>query len=75
MIHGDDWKYGHQKNLRKNAIKALKSYGGKLIEVPYTKGISSEALGKIQSLGMATPFSRVGMLRRLLDIKKNHKVS
>ena len=70
MIHGDDWKYGHQKNLRKNAIKALKSYGGKLIEVPYTKGISSEALGKIQSLGIATPFSRVGMLRRLLDIKK-----
>lgn len=70
MIHGDDWKFGYQKNLRKNAIKALKKFGGKLIEVPYTRGVSSEALSKSQSLGLSTPYSRVSMLRRLLDIKK-----
>ena len=29
MIHGDDWKYGKEKSLRVNALKALKKYGGK----------------------------------------------
>ena len=43
MIHGDDWSSGQQLNLRKNAIKVLKSFGGKLIEVPYTKGVSCRA--------------------------------
>ena len=41
VVHGDDWKSGPDKILRKNAINALKQYGGKLIEVPYTKGVSS----------------------------------
>ena len=48
MIHGDDWISGPQLNLRKNAIKVLKSFGGKLIEVPYTKGASSAALAMSQ---------------------------
>ena len=43
MIHGDDWVTGKQATLRKNVIN-IKKYGGKLIEVPYTKGISSEAI-------------------------------
>ena len=43
MIHGDDWKKGYDKSLRNNAIKALKACKGKLIEIPYTKGISSDA--------------------------------
>ena len=70
MIHGDDWKYGNEKSLRVNALKALKKYGGKLIEIPYTKGISSDALTKFHNLNLVTPDSRRGMLRRLLEIKK-----
>ncbi len=70
MIHGDDWKYGKEKSLRVNALKALKKYGGKLIEIPYTKGISSDALTKFHNLSLVTPDSRRGMLRRLLEIKK-----
>ena len=70
MIHGDDWKYGFQKRLRNNAIKSLKKYGGKLIEVPYTKGISSDAINRFQNLSLVTPDLRRGMLKKLIQLKK-----
>lgn len=41
LMHGTDWKKGVQKETRNKAIKALKKYGGKLVEIPYTKGIST----------------------------------
>jgi len=69
MIHGDDWQKGSQIILRKNALKALKKYGGKLIEVPYTKDISSTALAEQQfSLGI-TPEVRLKSLKRNLASK------
>ena len=30
--------------IRRKVLKIMKSYGGKLIEIPYTKGVSSSAL-------------------------------
>ena len=44
LVHGDDWKVGYMSGIRKKVIKIMKSYGGKLVEIPYTKGISSAAL-------------------------------
>lgn len=44
FIHGDDWLFNKDKWLRENVIKALNSYGGKLIEIPYTKVVSSNKL-------------------------------
>ena len=69
MIHGDDWKKGYDKSLRNNAIKALKACKGKLVEIPYTKGISSDALTKSQNLNLVTSDTRRGMLKRLLQAK------
>ena len=64
MLHGDDWLKGKELNLRKKVKKTLESYGGKLIEVPYTKGISSQALADQRySLGI-TPEIRLKSLRR-----------
>ena len=40
MIHGDDWKSGNMSHIRKNCLKVLKTYGGKLVEIPYTKGVT-----------------------------------
>ena len=37
VVLGDDWKTGHMSIIRKNVLKVLKKYGGKLIEIPYTK--------------------------------------
>ena len=41
VVHGDDWKKGVQKQTRQRVIDALNEWGGKLHEVPYTKGILS----------------------------------
>ena len=69
LIHGDDWKVGYQKEIRDKVIKALKSYGGKLIEIPYTKGISSSALSFQLTSNSLTPDIRRNMLRRLIEAK------
>ena len=50
VVHGDDWKRGPQKKTREKIINVLKKWDGKLIEVPYTKGISTtEILKRIKS--------------------------
>lgn len=36
VIHGDNWKTGPQAAIRESALRALETYGGQLIEVPYT---------------------------------------
>jgi len=69
MIHGDDWTQGPLLNLRKKAINALSKYGGKLIELPYTKGASSTALSSNQILLGTTPENRLKKLKRSLDVK------
>jgi phosphoenolpyruvate phosphomutase len=69
FIHGDDWKKGVQKNTRLKVIKLLKKNKGKLIEIPYTKNISSSTI-KSKLVNLLTPTSRVSILKRLLDTKK-----
>lgn len=69
VVHGDDWKEGAQKETRQAVIDALKEWGGKLIEIPYTVGISSTQLNKaIKEVG-TTPQLRLTSLRRLLAAK------
>lgn len=40
VVHGNDWIEG-QSEVRKKVIETLSEIGGELIEVPYTKGIST----------------------------------
>lgn len=68
FIHGDDWKKGIQKKTRKNVIKLLKKNKGKLIEVAYTKNVSSSSI-KSNLINHLTPVSRVSNLKRLMDNK------
>jgi len=70
IIHGDDWAQGPLLDVRRNTIKALKSYGGKLIEVPHTKDISSTSLIQSQLEIGTTPETRLRTLRRTLSSKK-----
>ena len=41
VVHGDDWKEGVQRSTRENVIKTLSKWGGRLIEIKYTEGISN----------------------------------
>jgi phosphoenolpyruvate mutase len=69
VVHGDDWVEGIQRKTRERVITTLAEWGGNLIEVPYTDGISSTALqGALKELGV-TPDIRRARLRRLLMAK------
>ena len=69
FMHGDDWKNGIQKSIRKKVISELKKNNGKLIEVPYTKNISSTSI-KDELVNRLTPSSRISNLKRLILSKK-----
>ena len=69
FIHGDDWKSGIQKNQRKKVIKALKKINSKLIEVPFSRNISSSEI-KHKIVKLSSPINRVSKLKRLMNAKK-----
>lgn len=69
VVHGDDWKTGVQSGTRQRVIDALAQWGGELIEVPYTKDISSTALQAAMKEVGTTPAIRLKSLRRMLRVK------
>ena len=69
VVHGDDWSSGVQLGTRQKVIKTLNEWGGKLVEIPYTPGISSTQLNKdLKEIG-TTPNVRLRTLRRLIASK------
>ena len=69
IIHGDDWLEGPDKYIRDEVFKVMEAMGGKVIEIPYTKGITSSGLAEeLESLG-TTPQARLKSLRRLITAK------
>ena len=69
VVHGDDWREGVQRKVREDVIATLAEWGGELIEVPYTQGISSTQLNKaLKEIG-TTPDLRRNKLRRMLNAK------
>ncbi|MDD5193384.1 MAG: phosphoenolpyruvate mutase [Candidatus Nanoarchaeia archaeon] len=69
VVHGDDWRTGIQKPIRSKVIEVLKEWGGEIVEVPYTKEISSTQLNEaLKEIG-TTPEVRLKKLRRLIDSK------
>lgn len=69
IIHGDDWLEGPDKYIRDEVFKVMEGLGGKVIEIPYTKGITSSGLAEeLESLG-TTPQARMKSLRRLITAK------
>ena len=69
IIHGDDWLEGPDKYIRDEVFKVMDAMGGKVIEIPYTKGITSSGLAEeLESLG-TTPQARLKSLRRLITAK------
>ena len=48
FVHGTDWRKGPQLSNRNKLIKTMKKWNGKVIEIPYTKGISSSKIWKYQ---------------------------
>ncbi len=69
VVHGDDWRTGVQADVRRRVIETLAEWGGELVEVEYTKGISSTQLHRaLREIG-TTPDVRRRLLRRLVSAK------
>ena len=69
VVHGDDWKEGVQKATRERVIDCIRKWGGVLVEIPYTQGISSTRLNQALKAVGTTPDRRLKSLRRLLQAK------
>ena len=70
VVHGDDWKEGVQQKTRQRIIETMAQWGGKVIDIPYTQGISSTAMNqRLKEIG-TTPEIRMKRLRRLINAKK-----
>jgi len=69
VVHGDDWQTGVQQKTRERVIETLKEWGGQLVEVPYTRDISSSAIQQsLREIGI-TPANRQQRFKRLLQVK------
>ena len=69
LVHGDDWRTGFQKPIRDEAVSILASYGGRLVEYPYSKADRFAELEAHARTDLAMPDIRRGRLRKLLAIK------
>ena len=69
VLHGDDWKTGIQAATRQKIVDVMSEWGGKVIDIPYTKGISSTQLNKILKEVGTTPEIRSYRLKRLINSK------
>ena len=69
VVHGDDWKEGVQLKTRQQVIDTLDEWNGKLVEIPYTQGISSTQLNSaLEEVGVTVDVRR-SRLRRLIQAK------
>ena len=69
VVHGDDWCAGFQKPIRDEVVSILASYGGKLVEYPYSNDQKYKDIDARTRSDLAMPDIRRGRLKRVLDTK------
>ncbi|MGI0490156.1 isocitrate lyase/phosphoenolpyruvate mutase family protein [Pantanalinema rosaneae CENA516] len=70
VVHGDDWRYGDKvASVRREVIETLAEWGGELVEIPYTPGISSTLIHQALEEQGVMARTRQARLRRLLEVK------
>jgi phosphoenolpyruvate phosphomutase len=69
VVHGDDWVTGFQKPIRDEVCSVLASYGGQLVEYPYSRDEKYQDLEKRARLELSTPDIRRARLKKELSMK------
>lgn len=69
VVHGDDWKTGIQKTIRDEVCSVLATYGGQLVEYPYSKDKKYEELDKRARAELSTSDVRRARLKKEIAIK------
>lgn len=68
VVHGDNWDGPAMQMIRQNIIDLTEKYGGKLVEVPYTRNENVEKIDRKCREKAAMPELRRKRLRQLLDM-------
>ncbi len=69
VVHGDDWQQGYQKPVRDEVVSVLASYGGRLIEYPYSEDSKYQEIDNRANKELSLPDVRRGRLKKLLQVK------
>ena len=73
VVHGDDWKEGVQQDTCACVVEALSKWGEKLLEVLYTKGISStafhEAMKEVGTLNRLERIRAYASVEAIMDLR------
>lgn len=69
VVHGDDWVSGFQKPIRDEVMSVLSTYGGQLLEYPYSNDDKYKALESRARADLSLPDIRRARLKKVIDMK------
>lgn len=69
VVHGDDWRTDFQKPIRDEVVSILATYGGKLVEYPYSDDERFRDLDSRTRTNLSMPDIRRGRLKKMLGVK------
>ena len=69
VVHGDDWCTGFQKPVRDEVVSILASYGGKLVEFPYSSDPEYREMENRARTELSLPDVRRARLKKVLQMK------
>lgn len=68
IVHGDNWKNGPEAAIRNNVINLLNTYGGELVEIPYTYNVNVKKIDSMLKEKLAMPEYRRKRLKQLISL-------
>ena len=74
VLHGDNWKEGPEKAIRDHVAELLQTYGGELIDIPYTYNEKVRKIDLQLREKLAMPEYRRKRLRQLIKMTPIIKV-
>ncbi len=69
VVHGDDWISGFQKPIRDEVVAVLATYGGKIVEYPYSNDAKYKELESRARADMSMPDIRRARLKKAIAMK------
>lgn len=69
VVHGDDWVEGFQKPIRDEVTSILATYGGRLVEYPYSSDDKYKELENRARANMSMPDVRRARLKKAIAMK------
>lgn len=69
VVHGDDWKEGFQLPIRSEVVSVLASYGGQLVEFPYSAEQKYQELERRTKYELSLPDVRRSRLKKCINTK------